>query len=75
MAVKMKANAKIREMIAISGVQQWEIAEKMGYTPNYFIQKLRFELPEAEQERAKKYIIELAEERLDALQKMINESK
>ncbi len=59
----MKANKEIREMLEITGVKQWELAEKMGYTANYFVQKLRYELPEAEQERAKKYIIELAEGR------------
>ncbi len=59
----MKANQEIRDMLTRGGIKQWELAQKMGYTPNYFVLKMRTELPEAEKRRAMKSILEIIEGR------------
>lgn len=41
-----KANEDIRETAKKCNVPQWKIAERLGYSEEYFCRKLRKELPE-----------------------------
>ena len=59
----MKANQDIRMMLKASNVLQWELADKVGYSHNYFGAKLRHELPEDEKMKMFGYIREIADER------------
>ena len=58
-----KANKDIREALQKSGVKQWELAEKVGLSPNYFVTKLRRELSGEEKCRMFNFIAEILEER------------
>ena len=56
-----RANADIRAAMKKSQVRQWELADKVGLTPNYFVIKLRHELPEDEKLKLFAMIQEIAE--------------
>ena len=58
-----KANKDIREVLQKSGVKQWELAEKVGLSPNYFVTKLRRELSSEEKYRMFTLIQEIVDER------------
>lgn len=48
---KSKCNKRVREKIKECGLNQWEVAEMLGWSECYFSKKLRYELPEEEQTR------------------------
>ena len=45
------ANMKVKVAILNSGLKQWQVAELIGIRDDAFSRKLRYELPEAEQNR------------------------
>ncbi len=57
------ANERIKKYAKESGVYHWQIAERLGIGDFYFSRKLRRELPEAEQDKIKTIIRDLAAER------------
>ena len=56
-----KANQDIRMMLEKSGVRQWELADAAGFSANYFVMKLRKELPESEKLRMYALIQQIAD--------------
>lgn len=52
-----KTNLKIRELLKIKGLHQWQLAELMNVSEATLVRKLRLELPPDEQ----KMIIDLIE--------------
>lgn len=44
-------NYKVRKAILESGLKQWKVAELIGIRDDAFSRKLRYELPEDEQNR------------------------
>ena len=58
-----KKNQEIRMALKKSGVYQWELADKCNLSPNYFVTKLRKELPEEEKLKLLSLISEIAEEK------------
>ncbi len=58
-----KANKDIRLALEQSGVRQWELAERAGYSENHFIRKMRHELPSEEKYRMFTLIQEIIDER------------
>lgn len=58
----MKANIVIREALVKCGVRQWELAEKFGLSPNYFVTKMRHDFTEEETLKALSYIGQIQEE-------------
>ena len=60
-----KANQDIRTALVRAGVKQWELADKVGYSHNYFGMKLRHELPSEEKYRMFTLIQEIIDERKD----------
>lgn len=59
----MKANQRIRAAAIRKGVYLWEVAAASGMSESGFAKKMRFELPEEEQERLLSIIEEIAKER------------
>lgn len=59
-----KANEDIRKAVKESNVTLWELSDKVGLSYNYFLMKLRHELPS--QEKLKLY---------DCIQQIIDERK
>lgn len=57
------ANQDIRDALYKSGVKQWELADKAGLSPNYFVIKLRHELPSEEKFKLFTLIQEIVDER------------
>lgn len=57
------ANKDIREALKISGVRQWELADKMGYSCAWFSIKMRKELSQEEKEKCFALIQKIAEEK------------
>ena len=45
------ANLKVKEAILESGLKQWKVAELIGIRDDAFSRKLRYELPEEEQNK------------------------
>lgn len=56
-------NQKIRLAAMNNGVRLWQIAAKLGIAEATFLRKMRFELPEKEQERVIGAIKEIIAER------------
>lgn len=57
-----KANSIIREALERCNVKQWELADKFGVSPNYFVVKMRHDFSEEDTMKALSYISEIAEE-------------
>ncbi|SFB86979.1 hypothetical protein [Butyrivibrio sp. YAB3001] len=57
------ANEVLKMALKESGVKQWELAKKCGYSSNYFCAKLREELPEKEKMKLFAFIQEIEEEK------------
>ena len=55
-------NGEIKAKAKAARVYLWEIAEKLGITDNEFSRRLRYELPQDEQERIFRIIEELKAE-------------
>ena len=58
-----KANQDIRDALKISGVKLWELAEKVGLSPNYFSTKLRRELDDDDKKKLFIIIQSIVDER------------
>ena len=58
-----RANNDVKEALKKSGVRQWELAIKCGYSASHFVTKLRQELPEDEKLKMFSLIEEIAEEK------------
>lgn len=58
-----KANQDIREVLKKHKIAQWELADKMKFSPNYFVVKMRHEFDSQEKLRAFDCIQEILEER------------
>ncbi len=58
-----KANQDIRDALKISGVKLWELAEKVGLSPNYFSTKLRRELDDDDKNKLFIIIQSIVDER------------
>lgn len=56
-------NLKIRNRARTRDVRMWELAEKMGYSANYFSVKMRHAFSKEDTERALQYIDEIAASR------------
>ena len=59
----MPANSIIRNAAAMRGVRFWQIAHEMGIHEGSLSRKLRFELPEEEQQRIVGIINDIADAR------------
>lgn len=57
------ANELIREHAKKNGVYLWELAARYRTSDSYFSKKMRFEFSQEEQEKALRYIDEIAKER------------
>lgn len=55
-------NEDIRREMAINGVKQWQVAQKMGLRESAFCAILRWELAETEKEKLRGLIREIAKE-------------
>ncbi len=58
-----RANQDIRDALKKSNVKQWELAERFGLSANYFVMKLRKELPESEKIKMFSLIQKISEEK------------
>ena len=59
----MKANQEIRQKIVTNYLKYWEVAEKVGYTPEHFSKLLRHELNPELKEKVLTAIKEILQER------------
>lgn len=57
-----RANEKIRLYAQKNGVYMWQLAHKLGVTPETFSKQLRFEFSEEETNKVLNIINELSEE-------------
>ena len=62
---RVKKNEDVRQRMNSSGVFQWQLAEKYGYSEFHFSRLLRKELPETEKEELMKMIDEISSETED----------
>ncbi len=60
MSRPLKTNKPVREAIKLTGLKQYEIANKLGFTEYGFSKRLRVELPKDEQRDLVKAIVSLA---------------
>lgn len=58
-----RANKDIKEALQKYNVRQWELADKIGYSHNYFCLKLRHELTSEEKLKMFDFIEQIAKER------------
>jgi hypothetical protein len=56
-------NQDIREALEKSSVKQWELAEKVGYTPSWFSVKMRHEFTSEEKLKMFDCIQQILDER------------
>ena len=56
-------NTDIRILTVRHNVRMWEIARRLGISPETFSRRLRRELPLEEKEKIKKIIMEVANEK------------
>lgn len=68
----MKANAIIRTHAKEKGVKLWQLAAALHINDGNLSRKLRFELPEGEQERLLSIIDEIAAQKESAAQSAAN---
>lgn len=59
----MKANQEIRQKIETNYLKYWEVAEKVGYSPEHFSKLLRHELKPELKEKVLNAIKEILKER------------
>lgn len=58
--MRQLANQDIRKALEESGIKQWELAERMGYSPSHFSTKMRHEFSSEEKLRCLSVIEEMA---------------
>lgn len=63
-----KANAELRQYMAINGVRQWEVAAHMGVHESVLSRWMRVPLSDGRKVRVESAVKELVRERRDALQ-------